>query len=203
MLPLSFFRNSTFSASTLIGFAINLTLYGVIFILSLYLQQVRHFSPLAFGVAFLPLPLVLLASNLASGWLGGKIGSRPLMAIGLIIAAVGYWLLHGLDPTTSYLAMLPGLLVMPLGIGLTVPAMTTALLATVPRQRSGIASGVLNTVRQAGGAIGVALFGSLLAQGVERGIQMAFVVSVGMVAIAAIVAALGIRSSNGPHAGRS
>lgn len=193
MLPLAFFRNPTFSTTTLVGLAINFTLYGVIFILSLYLQQLRHFSPLAFGVAFLPFPLVLLVSNLAAGWLGGKIGSRSLMVVGLLIAAVGYWLLHGLDPATPYIVMLPGLLVIPLGIGLAVPAMTTALLSTVPQSRSGIASGVLNTVRQAGGAIGVALFGSLLAQGAVHGIQLAFVVSVGGAAVAAMVALLGIR----------
>ena len=193
MLPLDFFRSSTFSAATLVGLAINLTFYGVIFVLSLYLQQLRHFSPLAFGVAFLPLPLVLLPSNLAAGWLGGKIGLRSLMVVGLLIAAVGYWLLHGLDTTTPYIAMLPGLLVIPLGIGLAAPAMTTALLSAVPRSRSGIASGVLNTVRQAGGAIGVALFGSLLAQGAVHGIQLAFVASVGGAAAAAMVALLGIR----------
>lgn len=193
MLPLDFFRNATFSAATLVGFAINLTLYGVIFILSLYLQQVRHFSPIVFGIAFLPFPLVLLASNLAAGWLGGKIGSRPLMVVGLIIAAVGYWLLHGLDPATHYVAMLPGLLVIPLGIGLAVPPMTTSLLATVPRPRSGLASGVLNTVRQAGGAVGVALFGSLIAQGTGHGIQVAFVASAAAVGAAAMVTVLGVR----------
>jgi DHA2 family methylenomycin A resistance protein-like MFS transporter len=195
MLPLNFFRNSTFSAATLVGLAINLTLYGVIFVLSLYLQQVRHFSPIAFGIAFLPLPLVLLTSNLAAGWLAGKLGWRLLMVMGLLIAAAGYWLLHGLNATTPYVTMLPGLLIMPLGIGITVPAMTTALLSTVPRSHSGTASGVLNTVRQAGGAIGVALFGSLLAQGAIHGISLVFATSTAVVAAAAIVAACGVRSA--------
>jgi MFS transporter, DHA2 family, methylenomycin A resistance protein len=196
MLPLGFFRNPAFSVATLVGLAINLTLYGIIFVLSLYLQQVRHFSPLEFGIAFLPLPLVLLTSNLASGWLGGKIGSLPLMVVGLLVAAVGYWLLRGIDATTQYIAMLPGLLIIPLGIGLAVPAMTTTLISTVPRSRSGIASGVLNTVRQAGGAIGVALFGSLLAHAAVPGIQMAFVASGIVVTAAAIVAITGVRFSN-------
>lgn len=193
MLPLDFFRNPTFSAATLVGLAINLTFYGVIFVLSLYLQQVRHFSPIEFGIAFLPIPLMLLPSNLAAGWLGGKVGSRPLMVVGLLVAAVGYWLLHGLDAATRYVAMLPGLLVVPLGIGLAVPAMTAALLSTVPRSRSGIASGVLNTVRQAGGAIGVALLGSLMARSAVHGVPLAFVASAAVVAAAAIVAFLGVR----------
>lgn len=194
MLPLGFFRNLTFSTTTLIGITINLTLYGVIFILSLYLQQVRHYSPIAFGIVFLPFPLVLLVANLVAGWLNGKAGSRLLMVVGLLIAAVGYWLFHGLNPATPYLALLPGLLVIPLGIGLAVPAMTTALLSTVPRSQSGIASGVLNTVRQAGGAIGVALFGSLMARSGVHGIQLAFVASAVIVATAAIAAVLGVHS---------
>lgn len=193
MLPLDFFRNPTFSTATLVGVAINLTLYGVIFVFSLYLQRVRHFSPIEFGVAFLPFALVLLVANLAAGWLGGKIGPRPPMVVGLLIATVGYWLLHGLDPATHYVAMLPGLLVIPLGIGLAVPAMTTALLSTVPRPRSGIASGVLNTVRQAGGAIGVALFGSFMVRDAAHGVQLAFIVSAVVAAAAAILAAFGIR----------
>ena len=208
MLPLDFFRNSTFSAATLVGLAVNFTLYGVIFVLSLYLQQILHFSPLAFGIAFLPFPLVLLAANLAAGWLSGRIGSRSLMVTGLLIAAVGYWLLHGLDPTTSYISMLAGLLVIPLGIGLAVPTMTTALLSTVPRSRSGIASGVLNTVRQAGGAIGVALFGSFLAHSAVHEISLAFVVSAVVVAAAAVVALLGVHatkntSPNDPDEGQA
>ena len=197
MLPLGFFRNTTFSAATFVGLAVNFTIYGVIFILSLYLQQVRHYSALAFGIAFLPFALALLVANIAAGWLGERLGSRLLMVVGLLVACVGYWLLHGLNAATPYGAILPGLLVIPLGVGLAIPAMTTALLSTVPRPRSGIASGVLNTVRQAGGAIGVALFGSFLARSAVQGIQLAFVASAAVVAIAAIGAVFGVRPLHG------
>ena len=78
----------------------------------------------------------------------------------------------------------------PLGIGLAIPAMTIALLAAVPRSCSGIASGVLNTVRQAGGAIGVALFGTFLARNGVGGIQNAFITSCAVVAVAAVIALL-------------
>lgn len=84
------------------------------------------------------------------------------------------------------------MLVIPLGIGLAVPAMTTALLSAVPRMRSGIASGALNTVRQAGGAIGVALFGSLLARGSGQGVLVVFISSAVVVAVAALVEAVGV-----------
>ncbi len=193
MLPLDFFRNTTFSAATLVGLAVNLTLYGIIFVFSLYLQQVRHFSALAFSIAFLPLPLGLLMANLVVSWLGGRIGARLLMVVGLLVAAVGYWLLHGLAADTPYMLMLPGLLVIPLGLGFTVPTMTNALLSTVPRARSGIASGVLNTVRQAGGAIGVAIFGAFIARDAVAGVDTVFIVSAVVVLAAAVIALFGVR----------
>jgi MFS transporter, DHA2 family, methylenomycin A resistance protein len=86
------------------------------------------------------------------------------MVIGLLTGAAGYFLLHSIGAGTSYSQMLPGFAVIPLGIGLAVPCMTTSLLTTVPASRSGVASGVLNSVRQAGGALGVAVYGALLNQ---------------------------------------
>jgi DHA2 family methylenomycin A resistance protein-like MFS transporter len=89
--------------------------------------------------------------------------------------------------------MLPGLLLISLGIGLAVPPMTSALLSTVPRSRSGVASGVLNTVRQAGGAIGVALFGSFTAGDTVHGVQLAFGLSSLLLVLTAVIAIAGIR----------
>lgn len=186
MLPLGFFRHPSFGLAILVGFLINFTLYGVIFALGLYLQQVRGWSPVDSGIAFMPFAVTLLASNLAAGWIVGRIGTRAPMAAGLAIGAVGYWLLCRLDGTTPYVSMLPGLVAIPLGIGLAVPAMTTSLLATVPRARGGIASGVLNAVRQTGGAIGVALFGSFMAASQMRGVDMALTISATVLAAAAI-----------------
>jgi DHA2 family methylenomycin A resistance protein-like MFS transporter len=193
MLPLGFFRNPTFSAATLVGFAINLTLYGAIFVLGLYLQQIRGYSPLAAGLAFLPLPVALGLANLAAGPTGRRFGLRSPMAFGLLAAGAGFWLLRDLDSTTPYPSMLPGLVMIPAGLGLAVPLMTTALLSTVARSRSGIASGVLNTVRQAGGGIGVALFGALMAERAMRGVRSALLMSAVLLACAAVAAAIGVR----------
>lgn len=110
MLPLGFFRNTTFSAATLVGLFINLTLYGAIFVLSLYLQQVRDYSPWIAGVAFLPFPLMLGLSNVAAGPVGRRFGLRLPMFFGLAVGGLGYWLLRDLDTTTTYAAMLPGLI---------------------------------------------------------------------------------------------
>lgn len=205
MLPLSLFCHPTFAAATAVGLLINLTLYGAVFVLGLYLQQDRGYSPTVSGLALLPFPVALGIANLAAGPVGNRLGRRLPMVLGLAIGAVGHWLLRSLGASTSYLAMLPGLIVMPAGVGLAVPAMTAALLATVPRARSGVASGVLNTVRQAGGAIGIALFGALLAGEGIAAMPAVFAVSAMLLGSGALIALLGVRraprrtSSLNPH----
>ena len=192
MLPLHFFRQPTFSSAAAIGLLINLTLYGGIFVLGLYLQQIRRYSPMVAGFAFLPFPVALGVSNLAAGRLGGRPRLGVPIAGGLLLGGVGFLLLRHLGVATSYAAMVPGLVVIPAGIGLAVPLMTSALLSTVPGSRSGVAAGVLNTVRQAGGGIGVALFGALMAVRGVPGIQTAFVASAVLLAGGALIAATGI-----------
>jgi DHA2 family methylenomycin A resistance protein-like MFS transporter len=165
MLPLGFFRHPTFAAATSVGFLLNLTLYGAIFVLGLYFQQIDHWSPLRSGLALLPFAVAIFVANIAAGRIATIASPRAIMTLGLLVAAFGIWLLRGINPATPYSVMLPGLVLLPLGIGFAVPVMTSSLLATVPRPRAGVASGVLNSVRQAGGAIGVALFGMLLGGG--------------------------------------
>ena len=177
MLPLGFFRNATFSVATLVGLTINLTLYGMIFVLGLYLQQALHYSPLQAGVAFLPFPIALGLANVAAGHIAEQYSPRVRMAIGLGVAALGFWLLSHVHGNGTYWSLLPGMIIIPVGVGLAVPLMTATLLSTVPRDRSGTASGVLNTVRQAGGAIGVALFGALLGAHGVAGMRAALAAS--------------------------
>jgi MFS transporter, DHA2 family, methylenomycin A resistance protein len=177
MLPLGFFRDSAFAAATLVGFLLNLAVYGALFVLALYFRQTHHLSALLTGVALLPLAIAVFVANIAAGWL---------------IGSAGAWLLRNIGAMTPYDAILPGLLLLPFGIGLAVPIMTTVVLGTVPRSRAGIASGVLNSVRQAGGAIGVAMFGSLMASS-GSGIAEAFTVSAGLLTSGAAIAAGFIR----------
>lgn len=188
MLPLGFFRDRTFSAATLVGFLLNLTLYGAIFVLGLYFQQIGHWSPLRSGIALVPLAVGFFLANVAAGRLAAIASPRAIMTGGLVAAALGIWLLRGINPAVPYGAILPGLILLGLGIGFAAPVMTSSLLATVPRPRAGVASGVLNSVRQAGGAIGVALFGALMGDG-PFGIAYAFVAGTLMLGFAAAIAA--------------
>jgi MFS transporter, DHA2 family, methylenomycin A resistance protein len=192
MLPLGFFRQSSFSAATAVGWLINFTVYGMIFVLGLYFQRVRGWSPTISGLLFLPFSVVLGIANVAAGWTGARWGMRLPMVAGLIVGALGYWLLRQLNTTLPYSAMLPGLVLVSAGVGLSVPLMTSALLGGVPRSRAGAASGVLNSVRQAGGAMGVAVCGALLAEGGIGGVQTAATFSAALLGCAAAVASVGV-----------
>lgn len=196
MFPLGLFASRVPAVTSLVGLAVNLTLYGTIFMLSLYFQQERHFSPEMTGLAFLPFMAAVTVSNIAAGRVAANYGPRLPMAIGLFVGAGGFGLMALIQADTSYLSLLWRLLFLPVGIGLAVPAMTTALLSAVPMEMSGTASGMLNTVRQSGGAIGVALFGSALALGTIHGMQLAFLASALAVAGSALCAFLFIRDAD-------
>lgn len=194
MLPLSLFGRRTFSAAVLFGICVNLTYYGMVFVLSLYLQRVRGYSPLQAGLAFLPLTGGFLLSNVASGWVVGRFGARVPLIAGAAIAGLGYGLLHAVDTSTSLIGLLLPFLLIPSGMGLAVPAMTTAVLASVEPKRAGTASAVLNTARQAGGAVGVAAFGALAsgasAAEIVGGMHAATAVSVGLLALGGVLGCL-------------
>jgi DHA2 family methylenomycin A resistance protein-like MFS transporter len=188
MLPLHFFRLPNFSAATAVGILVNLTYYGIIFVLSLYLQEARGYSVLQAGLAYLPLTATFIASNLASGWIAGRVGSRTPMMSGALIGATGFALLASIGPKSTFLAMLPAFVLIPGGMGLAVPAMTTAILSSVERGRSGTASAMLNAARQGGGAVGVAVFGAISggsALEVASGLRTSAVASSFMLVIAA------------------
>jgi DHA2 family methylenomycin A resistance protein-like MFS transporter len=196
MLPLAFFRIRTFGATVAVGTVVNLSYYGTIFVLSLYLQQARGYGVIAAGLAFLPLTATFILSNVAAGHLVGRFGSRLPMAGGFLIAAGGYLLLRLLDDRTPFWLMLPGFMLIPLGMGAGVPAMTTAMLSSVERKFSGTASGVLNTARQAGGAVGVAAFGAMVGRNHEAivsGLHGAVTISGGLLALAALISLVGVR----------
>ncbi|WP_043202065.1 MFS transporter [Paraburkholderia acidipaludis] len=165
MLPLGMLRQRTFSAAVLFGVCVNLTYYGTVFVLALYLQHARGETPLQAGLAFVPLTAGFLLSNIASGHAVARFGTRAPMIVGALVAGSGYALLGLVGATTPLAALMAMCLLIPSGMGLAVPAMTTAVLASVEPARAGTASAFLNTARQAGGAVGVAAFGALTGSG--------------------------------------
>jgi DHA2 family methylenomycin A resistance protein-like MFS transporter len=179
MLPLGFFRRRTFSAASAMVLLLNVAVYGLIFVLSLYFQRAQARSALATGLAFAPMTGIVMATNVGAGRLARRVGARRVMLLGAVLAAAGCSALLFADASTPYPAMVVQLVAFGAGVGLIVPLMTSELLGSVDRARSGAASGTLNTMRQTGSVIGVALYGSLLGSSVVGGLHAALGVSVG------------------------
>jgi DHA2 family methylenomycin A resistance protein-like MFS transporter len=184
ILPLDLFTSANFNVLVLLGIVLNGSYYGTVFVLSLYLQDVLHYSSLAAGMAFLPLTAGFIIANLISGKLMAKYGTRIPILTGLIIGAIGFTGLLIAHAGTPYWQLFIPFITIPMGMGLAVPAMTTGILATVTKTRSGTASAVLNTTRQAAGAMGVAIFGAM-ANGGATAIVHAITIS-------AVISAVGI-----------
>jgi MFS transporter, DHA2 family, methylenomycin A resistance protein len=162
MLPVSLFADRMFALTSVDGLLVNIAFYGLIFVLSLYFQQVNGWSAFATGLAFVPMMGAVLPVNLAAPRIAERIGAPATIAAGAVTAAVGCLALLTIAPGTSYWAIGPQLVVMGGGLGLLVPPLTSTLLGSVEKARSGVAAGVLNSTRQTGSVLGVALFGSLI-----------------------------------------
>lgn len=182
ILPLDLFKKSNFNFLVGLGMLFNGAYYGTIFILSLYLQQVLHYSSISAGLGFLPLTAGFILSNLVSSKVMAKFGTRVPILIGVGIFVTGFIMLLIAKDNTPYWQLFIPFFTIPLGMGLAVPAMTTGILSTVDKTRSGIASAVLNTTRQAAGAIGVAVFGAMTnggASAIVHAISISAIISAG------------------------
>jgi MFS transporter, DHA2 family, methylenomycin A resistance protein len=185
MLPLSLFGERTFGSTAAIGLLVNVCVYGLIFVFSLMLQRQNGLSPLGTGLAFLPMTVAVGVTNVVAGRLAGRTTARALITTGLAFMAVACGLLI-VTASDGYVLTAIVLAGLGAGAGLLVPPLTSALLGSVPRQHSGIASATLNSMRQTGSVIGVALFGSLIAGHgqLTPGTRLALAVSIGVLVAA-------------------
>jgi MFS transporter, DHA2 family, methylenomycin A resistance protein len=194
MMPLSLFTNRVFARTALIGLLVNIPFYGLIFVFSLYFQQINGLSPFMTGLAFVPMMGMVLPVDLLAPLLAERFGGPAIVAAGALVSAAGCLGLLGIAQGTSYWAMFVQLLAMSSGLALSVPPLTSALLGSVEKSRSGVAAGVLNSGRQTGSVLGVALFGSLIGQESTFlfGMRAALVISTALLACAASIAISGI-----------
>jgi DHA2 family methylenomycin A resistance protein-like MFS transporter len=165
MLPLSLFGNRMFALTALVGLLFNIAFYGLIFVLSLYFQRVNGWSAFATGLAFVPMMGAVLPANLIAASVSERFGAPQTIALASVITAAGCVALLPMASDMSYWAIGAQLIVLGGGLGLLVPPLTSTLLGSVEKSRSGIAAGVLNATRQTGSVLGVALFGSLVGGG--------------------------------------
>ncbi|MHB1802433.1 MAG: MFS transporter [Actinomycetes bacterium] len=163
MLPLGLFSSSTFSSATAVGILINLGFYGQLFVMSLYLQQLRGFTPLLAGVALTPELAMAVIGSTASGRVMARTGPRLPMLAGLLVGGAGLASLGAAGAHSSYWLLAVPFMAAGLGMSFVMPAATVAVMEAAPSERGGLVSGTLNAARQVGGVIGVALLGTLVA----------------------------------------
>jgi len=188
MLPLSMFSSRAFDCSAVSGLLINFGVYGQFFVLSLYLQELRHLSPLHVGVVFLIQPGAAAVTSLAAGAITARRGPRiPAVAGGVLLTA-GTLLIAGLGAHTSLVGVVGGLALLGAGGGLNIPALTTAVIAASSRRQVGVAAATFTAGRQIGGILGVAVLGSLVGQPVAlSGLHTAILIAAGALAAAGLL----------------
>ena len=161
MFDLSLFRKPGFVGVSLATVAIAAGMFAMYPYLTLYLQNDLGYSPLKGGLCLLPSTLVVFVVSLEAHRVTEKLPPRIVLSSGLLITAVGLAAMHGLTVTSSWTALIPGLILTGIGVGISNPAIAKIGLGVVPPQRAGIASGISNTCRTAGLATGVAALGAL------------------------------------------
>ncbi|MCU6480628.1 MFS transporter [Arthrobacter sp. A2-55] len=165
MIPLDLFRSRAVSTALVIAVVTMGAFYGIVFVQSLYFQQERGASALETGLLFLPMTALVALLNPLVAWLMARYGHVAMIAGGQLIMVIG---LAGLCilPADAPVLLVAALMV-PVGVGgsFTVPSIVAQVMDNVPTERAGSASGVVNTARQVGGSLGVAIFGAVLASG--------------------------------------
>jgi EmrB/QacA subfamily drug resistance transporter len=170
MLPLSFFRIPTFAASNVVAAAVFFAMFGTVFFLTLYLQNVLGYSPVQAGTRLLAFSAVILVVAPLSGRLSDRFGSRWLMTAGTLVAALGLGLMLRTQPGSPYLTViLPSFIVLAAGMAMTMTPMTAAVMASVHPRHAGVASAATNTSRELGGVFGIALLGAVVTSAFQRG----------------------------------
>ncbi|HEU5062024.1 MAG TPA: MFS transporter [Solirubrobacterales bacterium] len=194
MLPLSLFRIPAFTGTALVAFAQSVALYPLLLFLAIYLQEVLGLSPTETGLRILPLTLVLVVVAPISGRLTNRWPLRVPLTAGLVLIGIGLLLMRAVEVDSEWTALLPGLLVGGLAIGVISPALAAAMVSVLPVERSGLASGINNTFRQLGIAIGIAGLGAIFEHRFEGALDPRAGIVDGLqavLAVAAIVAFLG------------
>ncbi|HWD81815.1 MAG TPA: DHA2 family efflux MFS transporter permease subunit [Kribbella sp.] len=159
MVPLTFFRNRTFTAANAAGFLLTSALFSAVFFLSQYMQAELGSAPFKAGLQLLPWTATLFVVGPIAGRLVDRVGERPLVVIGMALQGAGMlWVSRG---ATHYWELILPLVVTGAGVSLAMPAAQTAAMAALPREAVGIASGIYSMNRQLGGAAGVAVLGSV------------------------------------------
>jgi len=161
MVQFDLLSDRNFLGAVVVAMIISFAMLGVFFFLALYMQDILGYSPLEAGVRFLPSTLMIVGVAPVSGRLSDRFGPRWLIAGGLVLVAASLFSFSRIAVDSDYLDLLPGFMLLGIGIAMTMSPMTSAAMNAVPVQKAGIASGVLSMFRMVGGSLGVAVTGAI------------------------------------------
>ncbi len=209
MLDLTLFQNGTFTGANIVMLLVALAMFGVFFFVSLYMQNVLGYSAVEAGASFLPMTILVVLVAPLAGKLSDRFGSRWLMGAGLTLLSISLLIFSRLDTSSSFWDLLPALIVGGFGMALSMTPTAAAVMRAVSTDKAGVGSAVLNSMRQVGGSLGIAVIGAIVASYVSAqpgtaqalpqfvdGFQHALVVAAGIAILGAIVAITLVR----PHA---
>ena len=162
MLDLRAFRDPGMATGSLAISVVFFGMFGMFFLLTQFLQFAQGHSPLGAALRLLPIGLVFVVASPRGAALAARFGPRPVVASGLSIAAAGFVLLGLLEPGSSYPLLLVALVTIATGMALTMPSATNAIIAALPPAKAGVASAINDTTREVGGAMGIAILGSIM-----------------------------------------
>ena len=162
MLDLSLFRNPTFAGANTVMLLVALAMFGMFFFNSLYLQRILHYSAIETGATFLPMTVLIVLLAPVAGRSSDRIGSRWLMGVGLICLSASLVSFSLLGVDSNFWDVLPGLVLGGIGMSLAMTPTTAAAMGSVPVDKAGVGSAVLNSMRQVGGSLGIALMGAIV-----------------------------------------
>ncbi len=163
MLPMAFFKNMSFTGANLALTLVSFALMGSMFFVSQYFQSVQGYSPLQAGIRLLPMALTSFVAAGMSAKLAQRIGTKLAVGIGIFVAAIGlFYLFWVAEPDTSYAVIVIGMCIMALGIGTTMSPATNSIMGSIPVRQAGIGSAMNDTTRMVGGALGVAILGTIM-----------------------------------------
>jgi EmrB/QacA subfamily drug resistance transporter len=214
MLDLSLFRNSTFSGANAAMLLIGLAMFGVFFYVSLFLQQVLGYSPTQAGASFLPWTLLIIVLAPQAGRLTDRIGPKPLVTTGMVVLAGSLALFARMGEHETFWGLLPAMLLGGIGMSCAMAPVTAAAMGSVRRDKAGVGSAVLNSMRQVGGSLGIALMGAIVAASVStaspegraadpsefvKGFHHALEVGTAIVLVGAVIAVTTLHKTHHPE----
>jgi EmrB/QacA subfamily drug resistance transporter len=204
LVPFRIFRSRTLTGANVTGLLIGMSLFSMFFFVSLYMQQVLGYDALDAGLAYLPLALTIIVSAGIASTLATRIGFKPVLVVGMLLIAAGLVWFAQVSADGSFLSDILGpSLLAAAGLGLAFVPVTIAAVAGVSGADSGLASGLINTSQQVGGALGLAILAAVAnaagtgsPQLLTEGFQDAFLVGAGIAALGALAAAVLIRGAD-------